>query len=99
MKIGAEMYAFIEHANLMRIIEGNKGLKDFVGQEMDRMRDEGIIKRCGGCGGGCCSGCGSKHEEADPAYLTAALMSVFNYYIPEGIKNEIHMGGSTYIDE
>jgi hypothetical protein len=33
----------------------------------------------------------------DTAYYTAVLTAVFNYYIPEEIKDNIHMSQSTYV--
>lgn len=107
LKVSADIYAYIEGTSLMDIIEKNKGLKAFVEQEMALMPEDARPQKCGSGCGGCCghssgasgsSCCGRDNEREDPAYLTAALMSLFNYYLPEDIKNALHLGGTAYLE-
>lgn len=106
MKVSADIYAYIEGGSLLDMIEKNKELKDFVEQEISLMPEKARPKNGGcGCGGGCCghsssgsSCCGSDKQNEDPAYLTAALMSIFNYYLPEDIKDAIHLTGTAYFE-
>lgn len=98
------MFAFADEKRIDEIISSDKGLRDFIDQEIDRMTDEGLIKNCGGCGHGegdhkCGGCCGKRTHGPDAAYLTTALISIFNYYIPDKIKNAINLGGSTFIDK
>jgi len=104
LRVNADIYAFADEKKIIEIIECNRELKDFIDEEMDRMTDEGIIKKYGGChhhSGNCnCGGCCKKGADTpDAAYLTTAMISIFNYYIPDNIKNAINLGGSAFIEE
>lgn len=102
MKISSDIYAFIDDDNLVRLIDSNNGLKDYVSSEMDHMTDIGVGKGCpaNSCAG--CAGCARACSLGAPpnaAYLSTALISIFNYYIPDEIKNAIHLGGGTSVGE
>lgn len=107
MEIKSDIFASIEKDALLKLIDEDKSLKNFVDSEMERIKDEELVKQCGGCksgcgsecSSGCGSGCGKKQETADAAYLTSALISIFNYYIPDKIKDSINLTSSTFIDE
>ncbi|KPU43649.1 hypothetical protein OXPF_30910 [Oxobacter pfennigii] len=111
MKINADLFSFIEDNSLLELIERNPDLKKYIDDEISRLEDEGIIHNCScpmrkakGCSGcssgknaGCSSGC-SHSNSSNPAYLTALLSSIFNFYIPDDIKNAINLGVTTYIE-
>lgn len=98
MKASAEIYAFIDEKALVELLDNNEDLKNFVEQEAERVSEKVPQEKCSCCRGGCGHGCGTNCDKVDPAYLTAAMMSIFNYYIPDNIKNAIHLGGSTFIE-
>jgi hypothetical protein len=98
LRINTDIFGFIESEKLKELMNSDEGLKSFIDQEIDRMKDEDMNKSCGGCGKDC--GCGCSHSEIilDTGYLTTALMSIFNYYIPDNVKDAIHLGGTTFIE-
>jgi hypothetical protein len=103
--INSELFAYIDSDDLKRILNNNISLKNLVDLEVEKADNDTAVgsgHKCGGCGSGCSGDstcCGSSNElSGDTLYLTSALMSVFNFYIPEDIKNAIHLGGTTFID-
>lgn len=98
MKIYSDLYASIEGSELLKLLECNENLKAFVYAEADRSKGEYERKGCGSCSSGCCQGCDRKGDSNDAAFLTSALISIFNYYLPDSIKEKINLQSSTYLE-
>ena len=103
MIINCELFAHIDSENLLKILNNNISLKNLVDLESEKAIDDIAANQGHKCGG-CCgidSSCGCSQNKllTDTSYLTSALMAIFNYYIPDDIKNAIHMGGTTFIGD
>lgn len=94
LKISADLYASIDSGSLLRLINDKPELKSFIDEEFEKAKRTGS---CASCSGGC-HGCNGCSRIDDKAYLTTALISIFEYYMPEDIKSSIQMGGSSYIE-
>lgn len=98
LKICSDLYASIESQELLKLLGSDESLKAFVQSEVDRAKDEYDKSSCSSCTGGRCQKCTKNNEDKDPAFLTSALISIFNYYIPDDIKDAIGLQSSTYLD-
>lgn len=97
MKVYSDLYASIESHELLKLLEGDENLLAFVQSETDRAKDENAKGACLSCGRGQCRGCMQNYNKEDAVSLTSALISIFNYYIPDNIKEAIHLQSSTYL--
>lgn len=97
MKINAEVYAYAHWNELKMLLDKDPGLKSHVDSELKNMTDRDMVKKCPscrGCGGGCC-----ENMQDDPSYPAAVLSSIFDYYMPDIVKNTLQMSVITYVDE
>jgi hypothetical protein len=51
LKVNIDMFGYIDNSGLKQLLDSDPELKAYVDNEMDRMADEGIIKKCPSCGG------------------------------------------------
>lgn len=93
MRINADLFSFIDSKDLMEFLERNPELKAYVDEETGRRAKEEKACGCSGCGG-CGKGCSSPDAE----YLTTALSAILDYYIPDNVKNALHLSNIVYID-
>lgn len=97
MKINSELYASIDENKLMELLDKNPALKAFVNDEISRMVDSNVIDKCSGCQG-CGHGCSHGKASHDVAYLTTALLSIFNFYLPTDIKEAINVESTSFVE-
>ena len=76
----------------MELLEKNPALKAFVNDEISRMVDSNVIDKCSGC-----QECGHGKASPDVAYLTTALLSIFNFYLPTDIKEVINIESTSFV--
>lgn len=98
MKICSDLYASIESKELLKLLKNDENLKSFVQSEADRAKDGYAGQMCRPCDAGCCNKCPKNRADEDAAFLTSSLISIFNYYIPDNIKEAINLQSSTYIE-
>lgn len=96
MKIAAEIYANIDSKALLKLICDKPELAGLIKTETSNMKAGTYGRNCPAL---CCRDCAGCSRVDETAYLSTALISIFEYYIPEDIKNAIHMSGSSYVDE
>jgi hypothetical protein len=97
LKINIELYGSIDSGLLPALLEKYPELKGFAEHEDSRTLDDKNARQtgCTGCGGGCCN----KSKMQDIDYLTSALSSIFDYYLPDDVRNSLHISSTIYVED